>query len=66
MNDMLKIVSLNAYIQRNMGKLELSGKEVLCVALDRTCTFQDDEDEITLTDAQLDELVRQITTSTGR
>jgi hypothetical protein len=66
MNDMLKIVSLNAYIQRNMGKLELSGKEVLCVALDRTCTFQDDEDEITLTDAQLDELVRQITTSAGR
>lgn len=59
MNNMLKIISINAYIQREMGKLYLSGKEVLCVALDGTCTF-DEGDEIALTDAQLTDLLGQM------
>lgn len=39
MNDILKIISINAYIQHT-GKLFLDGKEVFCVSLDRTCTFK--------------------------
>jgi hypothetical protein len=60
MNDMLTIVNLNAYIQHT-GQIFLDGKAVLCISLDRTCTFQaKGESDIILTDAQLEDLVRQI------
>ena len=57
-NDMIKIIRINAYIQRGMGKVILDGKEVICVALDKTCTTVDDP-EIGLTDEQLDDLFIQ-------
>lgn len=62
MNDILKIVNLNAYIQHT-GKLFLNGKEILWVSLDRTCTFEGDSEEnnITLTDTQLEDLWYQAT-----
>jgi hypothetical protein len=60
MSDMVNIVRMNAYIQRNMGKLFLFGKEILCVSLDRTCTFTGEGgDDIMLTDAQLEDLLGQ-------
>lgn len=60
MDEVMQILRINAYIQREMGKLYLSGKEVLCVALDRTCTFHvEGEGDIELTDAQLDDLFKQ-------
>ncbi|MFL5628736.1 MAG: hypothetical protein ACJ788_24410 [Ktedonobacteraceae bacterium] len=60
MNDLEKIIRMNAFIQRKQGTLYLDGKEIVCVSLDRTyATF---EKEITepLTDAQLDDLLGQI------
>lgn len=60
MNDMMNIIRMNAYIQRNMGKLFLFGKEVLCVSLDRTITFAGEgEGDVILTDAQLADLLAQ-------
>lgn len=53
---MMKILAINAFIQHR-GKITLEGKQVLCVALDRVCTFEAiGEQDIELTDAQLDEL----------
>lgn len=57
-DDMVKIIRINAYIQRGMGKVTLDGKEVLCVALDKTCTTEDSP-EINLTDEQLNDLFIQ-------
>lgn len=60
MNDMMNIVGLNTYIQRKFGKLFLDGKEILCVSLDRTCTFEGrGEDDIVLTDTQMADLMKQ-------
>lgn len=60
MDDMLKIVSINAFIQHK-GKISLDGKQVFCVALDRICTFESmrEQDNIELTDVQLDDLFSQ-------
>ncbi len=59
MNDAMKIIRMNAFIQRGLGTLYLDGKEVLCVALDCTCTFVDGGTDIPLTDEQLEELLGQ-------
>ncbi len=57
-DDITKIIRINAYIQRGMGKVTLDDKEVICVSLDRTCaTF--DNPEIALSDDQLDDLFIQ-------
>lgn len=64
MNYMLKIISINAYIQRGFGKITLDGKEVLCIALDRVCTFEGEgEGDMVLTDDQLEALFNQTYTS---
>ncbi len=57
-NDMIKIIRINAYIQRGMGKVTLDDKEVICVALDKTCATEDSP-EIALTDEQLNDLFIQ-------
>ena len=54
-----KIIRINAYIQRKMGKVTLDGKEVTVVALDGSCVFEDDRQQITLDAAQLDSLFAQ-------
>jgi hypothetical protein len=59
MNNMLKFVNMNAYIQRNMGTLSLDGKTIFCVALDGTCSF-DDGEEIELTESQVEDLCNQM------
>ena len=61
MDDMMKIIRINAYIQRGMGEVTLDGKSVECVALDRTCTFKSigELDEQELTDDQLNALFSQ-------
>ncbi len=52
------ILAINAAIQNRDAKLLLDSKRVLCVALDSTCTFDDEEGTHTvLTDEQL--LVRE-------
>jgi hypothetical protein len=57
---MLKIIRINAYIQRKMGKVLLDGKEVICVALDNTCAVEgEDNPEIELTSEQLQGLFSQ-------
>lgn len=59
--DTLRIIlGINAAIQRRDAKLTLNGKQVLCVALDGTCTFDAKEvDEIMLTNDQLIDLGEQ-------
>lgn len=59
MNDVMQIIRINGYIQQGMGKLYLFGKEVLCVALDRTCTFVEGGTDVELTDLQLEDLFNQ-------
>jgi len=55
------ILSINAAIQHWDAQLMLDGKTVLCVALDSTCTFDDEEGtEILLTDDQIAKLKKQI------
>ncbi|HLJ32724.1 MAG TPA: hypothetical protein VKU38_03690 [Ktedonobacteraceae bacterium] len=59
-DDMVKILRINAYIQRGMGEVSLDEKKVVCVALDRTCAFEDEYDaEQLLSDAQLNNLFHQ-------
>jgi hypothetical protein len=58
MNDVEQIIRINGYIQRKLGTLTYGGKEVYCVALDHSCTFENGE-EITLDDNQLAEVFRQ-------
>lgn len=58
MNDVEQIIRINGYIQRKLGTITYGGKEIFCVALDHSCTFEDGE-EITLDNAQLAELFRQ-------
>ena len=59
MNEVEKIIRMNAFIQRKMGTLYLDGKEIVAVSLDRT--YATNEEEITepLTDEQLEELLGQ-------
>lgn len=57
MNDIEQIIRINGYIQ-HQGSLTYSGKQIECVALDHSCTFQDGE-QITLNDEQLAEIYRQ-------
>lgn len=57
-DEMIKIIRINAYIQRGLGKVTLDGQEVVCVALDKTCATED-APEIALTDEQLDDLFIQ-------
>lgn len=45
MNDVEQIIRINGYIQRKLGTLTYGGKEILCVALDRSCTFLDPDAE---------------------
>lgn len=60
MNYMVKIININAYIQRGFGTITLDGKEVLCVSLDRTCTFEGEgEGDMVLNDDQLEQLFDQ-------
>lgn len=60
MNDIEQILRINAYIQRGIGKLTFGGKQIMCVALDHSCTFEGPTlDEVTLDDAQLAEVYRQ-------
>lgn len=60
MDYIMKILSINAFIQHK-GKISLDGKQVFCVALDCMCTFESmrEQDNIELTDAQLDDLFSQ-------
>lgn len=53
MDEMRKILAINTYIQRGMGQVLHNGDEVICVALDRTCTTVKDA-EIPLTSDELD------------
>lgn len=57
--EMVKIIRINAFIQRKMGKILLDGREVYCVALDGSCNFDDSSEEIMLTAEQLDMLFAQ-------
>lgn len=61
MNDMVKIININAYIQRGLGKITLDDKEVLCIALDRMCTFKGSSigNDVELDDDQLEGLFNQ-------
>lgn len=61
MNDIEKILRINAFIQRKMGTLYLDGREVYAVALDHSVSFVvvGDEADETLTDEQLEELLGQ-------
>lgn len=58
-NDMVKILRINAYIQYGKGDIWLEGKRVICVSLDNTCAVWEAMDEITLTPEQLDNLFNQ-------
>lgn len=59
--ELLLIINLNAYIQRKLGTLILNGKEVMCLSLDRTCTFEGiGEPDIKLTLSQLQNLCSQV------
>lgn len=57
MNYML-ILAINRAIQHNNKTLQFDGKEIICVALDQTCTFRDGS-EISLSDEQLIEVFHQ-------
>ncbi len=59
MNDVMQIIRINGYIQRELGKLYLYGKEVLCVALDGTCTFVEGGADVELTAIQIEDLLNQ-------
>jgi hypothetical protein len=59
MNEVMQIIRINAYIQHSTGKLYLLGKEVLCVALDGTCTFVEGGTDVELTDVQREDLLNQ-------
>lgn len=59
MNDVEKIIRINAFIQRKMGTLYLDGKEVEVVSLDRTYVMGKKEITEPLTDEQLEELLGQ-------
>ena len=62
MNDVMRIIRINGYIQGGLGKITLFGKEVLCVALDGYCTFASDsekDDALELNDLQLDDIYNQ-------
>jgi hypothetical protein len=57
---MVKIIRINAFIQRKMGKVLLDGKEVSSVALDGSCNFENySEPEVMLDKQQLDTLFAQ-------
>lgn len=59
-DEMVKIIRINAYIQRNLGKVYLNGNEVESVCLDRSWADEGDYDpDRLLTDEQLDDLFRQ-------
>ena len=59
MNDVMQIIRINGYIQRELGKLYLFDKEVLCVALDGTCTFVEGGEDVELTAIQIEDLLNQ-------
>jgi hypothetical protein len=60
MKEIEKILRMNAFIQRGLGKLYLDGKEVISVSLDRSWASEEDYDpQRLLTDAQLDDLLGQ-------
>ena len=42
MNEIEQIIRINGYIQRGLGTVTLGGKEIYCVAMDRTVTFKSD------------------------
>jgi len=64
---MVKIIRINAFIQRKMGKILLDGKVVDSVALDGSCNFEDYKDpEVMLTNQQLDALFAQTFGFTGK
>jgi hypothetical protein len=55
-----QILHINTAIQIQHKQLSLLGKNVICVALDGTCSFDDSEvSGIKLTPAQIAELVEQ-------
>ncbi len=58
--DMMKILRINAYIQRSMGDVLLDGKKVVCVSLDNTCAVEEENTgEIPLIPEQIDHLFKQ-------
>lgn len=59
MNDVEKIIRINAFIQRGLGSLYLDGKEVMVVSLDRSYVIVGDLINEPLTDEQLEELLGQ-------
>ena len=59
MDEAMKIIRINAFIQRKMGKLYLDGKEVEVVSLDRSYVAGQELVNEPLNDAQLDDLFGQ-------
>lgn len=58
-NDTMKILRINTYIQRDKGMVRLDGKTVICVAFDHTCACEQADEEVVLTDEQVDNLFNQ-------
>jgi hypothetical protein len=59
-SDLVKIIRINAYIQRKMGKVHHNGQEVICVALDMTCALEgEDTAEVELSGEEIDALFKQ-------
>jgi hypothetical protein len=62
-----QILHINTAIQIQHKQLSLNGKNIICVALDGTCSFDDkDVSEIKLTSAQIAELVEQTKRHNGK
>jgi hypothetical protein len=60
MNDIIKVLRINKYIQIDKGEVLLDGKRVICVTLNNTCAVEDeDTGEMPLTSEQLDHLFNQ-------
>ena len=49
-----QIIRVNGYIQRELGILRLDGREILCIALDQTCTFKEGAADTRLTEDQIE------------
>ncbi len=59
MNEIMKIIRINTYIQRKLGTVTLDGKEVLCVALDRSAAVEGGDGELALSEEQVEALYQQ-------
>lgn len=59
LNDAMKIIRMNAFIQHGKGTLYLDGKEVTVVSLDRSYVLGEHLIDEPLTDEQIEELLGQ-------